>query len=293
VPIHFIHERAKRGRRIPLILTHGWPSCFVEYLPLVPLLPDFDLVIPSLPGYAFSSRPPQANYRSIALLWHQLMHALGYERYGAVGGDFGAGVATLMALDDPAPLIGIHLTTPEMSPYMGEGSRPLSGAERAYLAQRNGWDEVERGYSAIQSTKPQTLGYALNDSPAGLAAWILEKWRSWTDCEGDLDRRFSRDFLLTMVTIYWVTQTITSSMRDYYDNRWHGVKLGPTDFVKVPTGVANFARQFIFEGEPPREWFERLYNVRQWTPMKRGGHFAAAEEPELLAQDITTFFTSR
>ena len=300
VQIHFVHERARRERGLPLILTHGWPSTFVELLPLVPLLtepeahgvngPAFDVVIPSLPGYAFSTRPDRVNYRHIAGLWHQLMRGLGYEHYGAGGGDFGAGVATFMALDDPSPMIGVHLTNLEISPYTGAGSPPLSEAERMYLTQRQRWDEVERGYSAIQSTKPQTLGYGLNDSPAGLAAWILEKWWAWTDSGGDLDRRFSRDFLLTMVTLYWVTETITSSMRDYFDNRWHGVALGPEDFVHVPTAIANFVKRFVFEGEPPREWAERLYNVRRWTPMPSGGHFAPAEEPERVARDIATFF---
>jgi pimeloyl-ACP methyl ester carboxylesterase len=300
VRIHFVHERARRGEGIPLILTHGWPSTFLELLPLVPFLTDpeahrlagpaFDVVIPSLPGYGFSERPPRVNYRSIGKLWHQLMRGLGYARYGAGGGDFGAGVATLMALDDPAPMIGVHLSNLELAPVMGEGSRPLSESERAYLKQQGQWDRAERGYSAIQSTKPQTLGYALNDSPAGLAAWILEKWRSWSDSGGDLDARFSRDFLLTMLTLFWVTGSITTSMRDYFDNRWHGVVLGPEHFVRVPTGIANFARQFVFEGDPPREWAERLYNVRRWTPMPSGGHFAAAEEPERLARDIAAFF---
>jgi pimeloyl-ACP methyl ester carboxylesterase len=136
----------------------------------------------------------------------------------------------------------------------------------------------------------EQLGYALNDSPAGLAAWILEKWRSWTDCHGDPVARFSKDFLLSVVTLYWVTGTITSSVRDYFDNRWYGDPLGPDDFVTVPTGIAIFANELVAEGEPPREWAERLYNVRRWTPMPRGGHFAAAEEPELLAGDIATFF---
>jgi pimeloyl-ACP methyl ester carboxylesterase len=300
--VHFVHERARRGHGIPLILMHGWPSAFAEYLPLVPLLtepeahgiegPAFDLVIPSLPGYGFSGRPDRANSRHVGRLLHQLMRGLGYERYGAGGGDFGASVATFMALDDPAPLIGVHLSNLDLSPFTGEGSRPLSEAERVYLARRQQWDDVERGYSAIQSTKPQTLGYALNDSPAGLAAWILEKWRSWSDSDGDIEGRFSRDELLTLVTLYWVTQTITTSMRDYFDNRWHGVAIGPDAFVRVPTAIANFARQFIPEGEPPREWAERLYDVRRWTPMPSGGHFAPAEEPERLARDIAAFFAS-
>jgi pimeloyl-ACP methyl ester carboxylesterase len=301
VRIHFVHERARRGRGIPLILTHGWPSTFAELLPLVPLLTDpddgpaFDLVIPSLPGYAFSERPARVgvDYRSVAALWHRLMRGLGYERYGAGGGDFGAGVATLMALDDPEPLVGLHLSNLELAPFTGPGSRPLSKAERAYLEQNRRWADAERGYSAIQSTKPQTLGYALNDSPAGLAAWVIEKWRSWTDSGGELEGRFSREFLLTTLMLYWATGTITSSMRDYFDNRWFGVTLGPDDFARVPTAIAVFANQFVPEGEPPREWAERLYDVRRWTAMPSGGHFAPAEEPERLADDIAAFFGSR
>ena len=300
IHVHFVHERAREGNGIPLILTHGWPSSFLELLPLVPLLtnpkangidaPAFDLVIPSLPGYGFSERPAQANYRTVARLWHTLMHGLGYERYGAGGGDFGAGVATYMAIENPAPMIGIHLTTPELWPPTGEGTRSLTEAESAYVTQVRQWDEVERGYSAIQSTRPQTLGYALNDSPAGLAAWILEKWRAWSDSDGDLEVRFSREFLLTMLTLYWVTETITPSMRDYFDNRWHRADIQPGARVQAPVGFASFDNNYVSEGSPPREWVERLYDVRRWTSMPRGGHFAAAEEPELLARDIAAFF---
>ena len=300
IHVHFVHELAREGNGIPLILTHGWPSSFLELLPLVPLLtnpkanginaPAFDLVIPSLPGYGFSERPAQANYRTVARLWHTLMHGLGYERYGAGGGDFGAGVATYMAIENPAPMIGIHLTTPELWPPTGEGTRSLTEAESAYVTQVRQWDEVERGYSAIQSTRPQTLGYALNDSPAGLAAWILEKWRAWSDSDGDLEVRFSREFLLTMLTLYWVTETITPSMRDYFDNRWHRADIQPGTRVRAPVGFASFDNNYISEGSPPREWVERLYDVRRWTSMPSGGHFAAAEEPELLARDIAAFF---
>lgn len=306
VQIHFVHERARRGHGIPLILTHGWPSTFAELLPLVPLLTDpdahgidgpaFDVVIPSLPGYGFSERPARVgvNYEYVAGLWHRLMRGLGYERYGAQGGDFGAGVTTFMALIDPHPMMGVHLSNLEIAPYTGPGARPLSAAEQAYRERSEAFWQEEYGYKAIQSTRPQTLGYGLNDSPAGLAAWILEKWRSWSDSRGNLDERFSRDFLLTTVTLYWVTQTITSSMRDYFDNdnpRCR-VTLGPQAFVDVPTGVAVFASNFVDEGLPPREWAERLYNLRRWTPMPSGGHFAAIEEPELLARDIAAFFAS-
>ena len=301
--IHFVHERARHRHGVPLILTHGWPSTFAELLPLVPFLTDpqsyglegpaFDVVIPSLPGYGFSERPARTGVttRYTAGLWHALMLGLGYERYGAHGGDFGAAVATFMALDDPAPMLGIHLSNLDNVPYTGPGSRPISEAERAYVDQVRRWSDVERGYSAIQSTKPQTLGYGLNDSPAGLAAWILEKWRSWADSRGDPARRLSEDFLLTTITLYWATSTITSSMRDYYDNRWFATyALGPDEFVGIPTAIAVFANNFVSEGTPPREWAERLYNVRRWTLMPSGGHFAAVEEPEHLARDIVAFF---
>jgi pimeloyl-ACP methyl ester carboxylesterase len=299
--VHFVHARATGGDGIPLILTNGWPSTFAELLPLVPLLTDpaahgidgpaFDVVIPSLPGYGFSERPARTgvNYRYVAGLWHRLMRELGYDRYAAGGSDFGAGVATYMALDDPSPLLGLHLSTPEIPPYTGPGSRPLSDAERAFRTENATWWRDEGGYKEIQATKPQTLGYGLTDSPAGLAAWVLEKWRSWSDCGGDLDRHFSRDFLLTTVTLYWVTGTITPSMRDYYDNRpFHPA--GPDLFVDVPTAFAAFSHYLVNEGAPPREWVERLYNVQRWTPMPRGGHFAAVEEPALLAADIAAFF---
>lgn len=298
VRIHVVHERAAGGNGIPLILTHGWPSSFIEYLPLVPLLtnpsegPAFDVVLASLPGYGFSERPPRVgvNYRYVSGLWHRLMNALGYERYGVHGGDFGAGVSTIMALDRPEAVLGVHLATMELGPHVGPASPPLTAAEEAYLAREQAWLETEHAYSDVQATKPQSLGYGLNDSPAGLAAWVLEKWRSWTDSGGDLDARFPRDLLLTMLTVTWATGSITSSMRDYWDNRRHRLDLGPDDRITVPTGVALFPHHFVPEGEPPREWAERLYNVTRWTPMPRGGHFPAAEEPELLADDIRAFF---
>lgn len=292
IRIHYVHHRASGGG-VPLVITHGWPSTFVEMLPLVDRLGDaYDLVIPSLPGYAYSQRPPRTGIDRayIALLWHRLMRGLGYERYGAHGGDFGAGVATHMALSEPDRMIGIHLSTPEMWPYTGPDTPPLSPEEKAYVDHVARWDETERGYSAVQSTRPQSLGYGLNDSPAGLAAWVLEKWRLWSDSNGDLDSRFGRDALLTMLTVWWSSGSITSSMRDYYDNRWHGTPIGPADFVRVPTAMAVFDHSYVREGEPPRSWYERLYAIHRWTIFPRGGHFAAAEEPDLLAGDIADFF---
>ena len=278
--VHFVHIR--RGG-IPLILTHGWPSTFVEHLQLVPHLDGFDLVIPSLPGYGFSERPPRTTMRETARRWHALMRSLGYDRYGAQGGDFGAAVVAYMALDEPEPLLGIHLHQIDTPPHV---DAPATDAEREYLEAVAAWDAVERGYSSIQSTKPQTVAYGLNDSPAGLAAYVVEKWRSWSH---DLER-IDRDVLLTNLTIFWATQTIGTSMRDYYDSRWHGHTMGPDDRIEVPTAVAVFANELVSEGTPPREWAERLFNVVRWTPMPRGGHFAPAEEPELLARDIAEFF---
>jgi pimeloyl-ACP methyl ester carboxylesterase len=298
--VHCVHVRAASGAGVPLIVTHGWPSTFVELLGLVPLLTDpaahgidgpaFDLVLPSLPGYGFSPRPARTgvNIRYVADVWLGLMRELGYERYGAGGGDFGSGVATMMALRSPGSVIGLHLTNLDVDPYLGPPAPELSDVERSYLAQRGAWDAVERGYSSIQSTRPQTVGYGLNDSPAGLAAWILEKWRAWTDPTVEL----SRDFLLTMLTVFWATQSITPSMRDYWDNRWTRDALGPSDRVEVPTAIAGFDNQRAFEGEPPREWAQRLYDVRRFTPMPRGGHFAAVEQPLAVARDIAAFFGS-
>lgn len=300
--IHFVHVRAAAEGAIPLVLTHGWPSTFLEMLPLVPLLtdpaahgieaPPFDLVIPSLPGYGFSERPrrPGLTTRAMAPLWDELMRGLGYSRYGAGGTDFGAGVTTFMALDRPQPLTGIHLTFLEEPPFTGPGAPPLSDAERAYLEQHGRWARGERAYADVQATKPQTAGYGLNDSPAGLAAWIVEKWRSWGDTGGDADARFGRDLLLSTLTVFWATETITSSMRLYWEMRRAGRGLGPRDVVTVPTGFAVFANEFVPEGRPPREWVERGYAVRRWTEMPRGGHFPAVEEPELLARDIGAFF---
>jgi pimeloyl-ACP methyl ester carboxylesterase len=301
--IHFVHERAESDDAIPLIVTHGWPSTFLEPLPLIPLLTDpaahgidapaFHVVVPSLPGYGFSDRPGRegVTVRYTARLWDELMRGLGYDRYAAAGGDFGSGVTTFLGLDHPDSLVGIHLSTLDVTPYAGPGSHQLSAEEAAYLEHNEKWWEDEGGYKAIQSTRPQTVGYGLNDSPAGLAAWVLEKWRTWSDSGGDLDGRFGRDLLLATLTIYWATESITSSMRWYLDDRPLGTA-GPDDFVAVPTAIAVFDHGHVPEGVPPREWAERLYDVRRYTVMPSGGHFAALEEPELLARDIGAFFAN-
>jgi len=282
VHVHFVHVR--RGGT-PLIVTHGWPSAFTEYLPLVDRLEGFDLVIPSLPGYGFSARPDTLTIRDTAKLWHALMRGLGYERYGAGGTDWGAGVTAYMALDDPAPLLGIHLSNLDVWPV----AEPETQAEHAFAADTRRWNAVERGYSTQQSTRPQTLAYGLSDSPAGLAGWILEKWRAWSDSGGDLEAAFARDFLLELVTLYWVTGTIGTSLRDYIDNYTAGTpKLSQR--LTVRTGIANFHRSVADEGKLPREWAERIYPVERFTDMPRGGHFAAAEQPDLLADELRAFF---
>lgn len=280
VRVHFVHVR--RGG-VPLVITHGWPSAFTEALGLVERLPGFDLVIPSLPGYGFSSRPDVCTTRDVAGLWHALMEGLGYERYGACGGDWGAAVTTYMALAAPERLLGIHLSNLDNAPAPRD---PLTEAERAYLAAVEHWDATERGYSFEQGTKPQTLAYGLTDSPTGLAAWMLEKWRSWADADARLDR----DFLLELVTLYWVTNTISTANRDYIDNRAAGTAR-LDEYVGVRTAIANFHRNRVSEGVLPREWAERLYAVERFTDMPRGGHFAAVEEPDLLAADIAAFFS--
>jgi pimeloyl-ACP methyl ester carboxylesterase len=281
--IHFVHVRAASGQGAPLIFTHGWPGSFLDYVDMLPMLEHFDVVIPSLPGYGFSPRPPRVgiNYRYVSERWHRLMSELGYSRYGAGGYDFGSGVTTILALDHPESVIGIHLTTLEsdIAPVVDDAE--LSDVERLYVAENRAWSATERGYSAIQSTKPQTVGYGLNDSPAGLAAYLGEKWRSWSEATPP------DDFLCATLTLYWVTQTVTTSMRDYWDNRRYPVDRA---YVNTPTAFGVFAHETVSEGEPPRSYLERVYNIQRWTVFPRGGHFAPVEAPAVVAGDLTAFF---
>jgi pimeloyl-ACP methyl ester carboxylesterase len=299
--IHFIHERGKGPAPMPLILTHGWPGSFVEMMRVIPLLTDpaahggdpadaFDVVVPSLPGYGFSDKPNSRGMNSfgIANLWVNLMQALGYERFAAQGGDIGAAVSTVLGLRHAAHIIGIHLNYIPGSyrPYVADQTE-LTQAEHSFLAELARWNDNHGAYAHLQGTRPETAAFALNDSPAGLAAWMLEKFREWSDCDGDLFRSFTRDELLTNVTLYWMTRTIDSSFRLYYENRRAPLHFEQNAFVQPPCAVARFPKEIF---SPPREWVERGYNVQRWTDMPRGGHFAAAEEPELLAEDIRTFF---
>jgi len=298
--LHFVHERGRGPEPMPLLAVHGWPSTFFEMSKLVPLLTDpaahgadprdsFDVVVPSLPGCGFSERPraPGMHKTRMAELFAKLMSdTLGYERFAARGGDIGAGVVARLAMDYPELVIGLHVSD-VVRPYLGPGARMFTDAERQFFEEERLWMEKEGAYDSIQATKPQTLAYGLNDSPAGLAAWIVEKYRSWSDCGGDVERRFTKDEILTQLTLYWVTETINSANRLYYERNRHPRALGADDRVRVPTAVVIFPADI---DKPPREWGERVYDVRRWTVMPRGGHFAAFEEPELLARDIREFF---
>jgi pimeloyl-ACP methyl ester carboxylesterase len=299
--VHFAHVRGRGPAPMPLVVTHGWPGSFVEMRKVIPLLADpgahggdpadaFDVVVPSLPGFGFSGRPSARGMNTfrIADLWSRLMEGLGYGRFGTQGGDFGASVSTCLALDHSARLTGIHLNyvPGSYAPDVSSGP-PLTAAEETFLAEQERWIEEEGGYWHEQRTFPQTLAYALNDSPAGLAAWIVEKFRSWGDCRGDWRTRFTAEELLTNVTIYWITETIGSSMRLYREIARRPLRFADGRRVRTPTGIARFAKEAPF---PPRSWVERGYDVVRWTEFGRGGHFAAMEEPELLAEDVRAFF---
>jgi pimeloyl-ACP methyl ester carboxylesterase len=302
VGIHFIHERGKGSNPIPLILTHGWPSSFAEMLKIIPMLTDpkhygvdpadsFDVIVPSIPGFGFSDRPLQRGMtRSrVANLWVRLMEELGYPRFAAHANDIGAVITCYIARDYPEHLLGYHTLMPHFpSPSFGTGTSTMSDAERRFAACNEQWEREEGGYNLIQETKPQTLAYGLNDSPAGLAAWIIEKWRSWGAIDGHIERSFTMDELLTNVTIYWVTQTANSSSRSYYERARDQRRFGLNPHIAVPTGVA-LTMETVQRA--PREWVERVYtDIRHWTEFDHGGHFLATEDPALLAADIRTFF---
>lgn len=305
--IHYLHVRGKgvggKGPApIPLVITHGWPGSFLEMVKLIPLLTDpaahggkaedaFDVVVPSLPGYGFSDRASERgmNPSRIAALWARLMEALGYRRFAAQGGDWGSAVSTALGLDHPDRIIGIHLNFIAGRFLLGGSldQPPDDDVVAAYLAELRAWWNSEGGYNHLQATKPQTLAYGLNDSPVGLAAWIIEKFRTWSDCGGDPERVFARDELLTNVMIYWLTEAINPSMRLYYESREQPLRLSPENRVTPPVAVALFPKEIPM---PPRALAERGFNIARWTAMPKGGHFAAMEQPALLAQDLRDFF---
>ena len=298
--IHFVHRKSKHPNAFPLLVTHGWPGSIAEFTKIIGPLTDppahggqaadaFDVVMPSLPGFGFSDKPREPGWdpARIAALEAKLMERLGYTRYGAQGGDWGSIISTQVALADPAHVAGLHINMCLAgAPGGSDPNAGLTDAEIARLKVRQAFQAEETGYQQIQGTKPQTIGIALNDSPAGLAAWIVEKFRTWCDCGGNPESVLTRDELLTNITLYWVTQTAASSARIYYENRKSG-NFAIGGHVDVPTGAAIFPREII---RPPRNWVEYHYNLTHWSEMPRGGHFAAMEEPELFVDDVRAFF---
>ena len=298
--LHFIHERGRGANPLPLLLTHGFPDSIFRFYKLLPLLTDpasyggdpadsFDVIVPSIPGYGFSDRPTRKGMTQerIADLFTRLMtQELGYERFGAHGGDWGSGVTEGIARSHADALAGIHLTDVPFWHLFSPPPGDLSAAERDYLEAGKKWQMTQGGYAAIQSTRPQTLACGLNDSPAGLAAWIVDLFRAWSDCDGNIEKRFTKDELLTNITIYWATETIGSACRLYFESM-QSPPSGENRRVETTTGVALFAKDLV---PAPREFAERFFNIQRWTEMPRGGHFAALEEPELLADDIRAFF---
>jgi pimeloyl-ACP methyl ester carboxylesterase len=291
VAIHFLHVRSARDDALPIVMTHGWPGSVFEFLDVVgPLSKSFHLVVPSLPGYGFSDQPAEPGWGAArtARAWTQLMAELGYDRYGAQGGDWGSMVTTVIGTIDADHCAGIHLNMAIAGPS-GSGDEPLTESEQRALADMKRYNDVDSGYMKLQSTRPQTLAYALTDSPVGQAAWILEKFWSWVDHDGDPRSVIPVDRLLDNVSLYWLTRTAGSSARMYHETMGAG-DLGPGGDVAVPTGVT------VFPGEifrPSRRWAERRYpHLVHFTEQPRGGHFAAFEQPDLFVDDVRAFFSS-
>lgn len=303
--IHFVHERGKGPNPFPILLTHGYPDSFLRFAKIIPMLADpakfggdpadsFHVIAPSLPGYGFSDKPAQpGTVFHVGDLWSNLMGQLGYTRFAAHGGDWGSTVTEQLARSHSDSVVGIHLTDVPFA-HIFQKPNDLSSHEKKYLAETEEWQKKSGAYAMIQGTRPQSLAHGLNDSPAGLAAWLIEKFREWSDCGGNVEKRFTKDELLTNAVIYWATETIYSSFLPYYDYAnagaltWIGEKIKDwTGSSKVPAAFAMFPADIV---PAPREWAERFFNVQRWTEMPRGGHFAALEEPELLVQDIREFF---
>lgn len=298
--VHFIHQRSENLNALPIVITHGWPGSIFEFVKIIGPLSDptthggdaedaFHVVCMSMPGFGFSDPPdkPGFDIKQVAKVVAKLMTQLDYPKYGAQGGDWGASVSSWLGSLDEEHVCGIHLNLAAVSPPKGLRTPfdGLSQKEIAHMERRQKFLKNEVGYREIQSTKPMTLSYSLNDSPAGLAGWMVEKFQSWSDCEGNIERKFTKDELLTNITLYWATQTIDASMRVYYETRRSKNFYPPR--VNVPTGCAIFPEEIL---NVPREWVETIYNVKRWTEMPFGGHFAALEAPDLLVEDIRAFF---
>jgi len=300
--LHFIHQRSPHADAMPLVMTHGWPGSIAEFMDIIPILTEperyggkiedaFHLICPSIPGFGFSQAPdaPGFDLKNVAEGHLNLMAQLGYTRFGVQGGDMGSPVSSWTAVLAPERVIGLHLTL-VFAGVPKDKSDPLDGVseeEKRILAERREHMKDGIGYQAIQGTKPQTLGYGLNDSPTGLAAWITEKFHGWTHCHGDLDSSVSKDELLTNIMVYWITQTITSSARYYYESNHSKNNMFESGKIRVPTGCTMFPGELY---QPPRAWVEELYEVIHWTRQPEGGHFAAMEKPGLLAADLQNFF---
>ena len=300
IDVHFLHVEGKGPAPLPLLLSHGWPGSVFEFLEIVPRLTDparfggdprdaFTVVAPSLPGYGLSFSPGQERFaieRVADCLAALMSDVLGYRRFAAQGGDWGAFVTSRLGHAHADKLVGIHLnllTVPRDPKLLASGT----AEEQAYLAELKHWLDEESGYQWIQGTRPQTLAFGLTDSPAGLAAWIVEKFRAWSDCGGDVERVFSKDELLADIALYWFTGAIGSSFWPYYARR-HGPWPIPQRGVAVPMGYAEFPREIL---HPPRSVAATMYtDIRRWTQMPAGGHFAAMEQPEALAREIVEFF---
>lgn len=297
--IHAVHVRGEGPSPLPLVIGHGWPSSFVEILPVVEMLTRpadfggdpadaFDVVIPSLTGYAWSAPPrllSDATAARMADRWHGLMRALGYERYGASGGDIGARVAAWLGAKVPEAIVGVHVSCNAISP---PETGDLTGEEREWLDREANWWAIEGGYEHIQRTKPRTVAVALDSSPVGAAAWLIEKWSSWAETGGDPIARFGLDQLLTHVMVHWTAGTFGSSCLTYTAFRLPPGPRPPAGEVTVPVGV--YVSEAEPHGIPPRSFAERQYDVARWSVIPRGGHFLPAEEPELFAQDVRDFF---
>ncbi|MFE6970183.1 epoxide hydrolase family protein [Isoptericola sp. NPDC057653] len=298
--VRFVHVRAAGGSRgaLPLLLAHGWPDSSWRYRKVVPLLTDpgahggdpadaFDVVVPDMPGFGWSPAPLDRLLSSIdvAALWAELMGALGYDRFATAGGDIGSHVSRYLALDLPDRVAAVHRTDGGVPVWSGDLAE-LTPEERAWFAEAAAWGATEGAYGAMHRTRPQTAAFGLADSPVGLAAWIVEKLRAWSDCGGDVERSYTRDEILALVTEYWVTGTIGSSMRMYHANG----SIDPAQLarrVEVPSGFALFPGDLL---RPPRAWLERTTNLVRVSEPPRGGHFAAFEEPELYAAELREFF---
>ena len=288
IDLHFIHEPSRKAGAPPLLISHGWPGSVFEFHKIIPLLTEhFTVIAPSLPGYTLSFRPGQKRFtiQEIVPLYAELMTVLGYDRFCMQGGDWGAFVASVMALRFPQRLTGIHLNLLGVRREQKNDPTPEEEAYNKHLAY---WMKEETAYHAIQGTKPQTLAFALSDSPAGLAAWIVEKFRTWTDNDGTPDSAVTRDEMLANISLYWFTNSIGSSFWPYY-GRWHEPwPIPPGETIDVPTGYAEFPKEIL---SPPRSIAEKTYtDIRRWTRMPKGGHFAALEQPQALADEVIEFF---